>query len=298
MPLLALLTFTFAALVAGLTVGVLLNRQAFERRKNALVGELFAEIETLPTYYSEADVAELPEPVRRYFARNLHEGMPHQSCVRVRESGTMRQKPGQPWTEFVAEEYLVANPPGMVWYARSRPLPLVWIDSLRVHLRGRAHVLTKLLSSVSSVDRSDEATRRSTLLRYVAALPLFPGALLPAEDRSWAEDGGNSARLVLKDGALELSGVFFFDELGNITRFETEQRPLLGRSQPTSVRWIVCYSEHRAFGSSDDLLLPTKIDAEWEIEGKSFHDLEMRVEEFQLDVPHAWGAALGSESVR
>jgi hypothetical protein len=295
MPLLALLTFTFAALLAGLTVGVLLNRTAFERRVGAQVVELFSEIETLPTYYKEADVAAQPEPVRRFFQRNLHEGMPHQSCVRVREAGTTRQKPGQPWTEFVAEEYMVASPPGMLWFARLRPFPLVWIDVLSTYLRGSARVQAKLMSSVSSVDHSDESTRRASLLRHVAGLALFPGALLPADDREWSEHGEDSASFTLRDGVIEVTGVFFFDELGNVVRFETDERPYDGLVDhaPGSARWVVRYSEHRAFGSSGDLQLPTKIDIEWHVGGQVFHYVEKTVLAFELDVPRRWDGGEG-----
>jgi hypothetical protein len=293
MPLLALLTFTFAALLAGLVVGVLLNRTALERRVDASVVELFAEIETLPTYYKEADVAALPEPARRFFQRNLHEGMPHQSCVRVRETGTTRQKPGQPWTEFVAEEYMVASPPGMLWYARLRPFPLVWIDLLSTYVRGRARVQAKLMSSVSTIDDSDEVTRRSSLFRHVAGLALFPGALLPADDREWGEHGEDSASFTLRDGVIEVRGVFFFDELGNVVRFETDERPLTGvGAEPNAggpVRWVVRYAEHRAFGSSGDLQLPTKIGMEWQVGGEVFRYVEKTVQAFELDIPRRWG---------
>ena len=288
MPLLALLTFTFAALLAGLTVGVMLNRRAFERRVDASVVDLFAEIETLPTYYNEADVAALPEPARRFFQRNLHEDMPHQSCVRVREAGTIRQKPGQPWTEFVAEEYMVSSPPGMLWYARLRPFPLVWVDMLSTYLRGRARVQAKLMSSVSTLDESDEATRRASLLRHVAGLALFPGALLPADDREWGPHGEDSASFTLRDGVIEVTGVFFFDELGNVVRFETDERPYDGANVPTSARWVVRYAEHRAFGSGGDLQLPTKIDIEWQIDGQVFHYVEKTVQAFELDIPRRW----------
>ncbi|PRQ09056.1 DUF6544 family protein [Enhygromyxa salina] len=288
MPLLALLTFTFAALLAGLTVGVLLNRTALERRVDAQVVELFAEIETLPTYYKEADVAALPEPARRFFQRNLHEGMPHQSCVRVREAGTTRHRPGQPWTEFVAEEYMVASPPGMLWFARLRPFPLVWIDVLSTYLRGRARMQAKLMSSVSSIDDSDELTRRASLLRHVAGLALFPGALLPADDREWGEHGEDSASFTLRDGVIEVTGVFFFDELGNVVRFETDERPYEGAKPPGAARWVVRYAEHRGFGSGGDLQLPTKIDMEWHVAGQVFHYVEKRVEGFELDIPRRW----------
>lgn len=292
MPILALLTFTFAALIAGLIAGAVLNRTAIGRRVDAEVARLFEQIDTLPTYYTEADIADEPEPVRRYFARNLNEGMPHQSCVRVRESGNTRQEPGQPWTEFVAQEYMVSHRPGMLWFARMRPYPLIWVDLICSYVGGLARVQSKLLSTLSSVDASDEATRRATLLRYVAGLPLFPGALLPADDRGWSEHEADSARFRLRDGELEVAGVFFFDELGNVVRFETEERPYEGRHQPANARWIVRYGEHRAFGSGADLQLPTQIDIEWELGDQTFHYLDMKVEEFELDVPHAWSAVV------
>ncbi|PRQ03722.1 hypothetical protein ENSA5_12710 [Enhygromyxa salina] len=297
MPLLALLTLTFAALLAGAVVGVLLNRAAFERRLDAQVAELFAEIETLPTYYSDADVAELPEPARRFFGRNLHDGMPHQSCVRIWEAGKLRQTPGQPWSEFEAEQYMVSTPPGMLWYARMRPFPLVWVDLVNSYFRGRGRVQAKLLSSVSSVDAGDDATRRATLLRYVSGLALFPGAMLPADDRGWTEHGEDSATFTLRDGELEVTGVFFFDEFGDVVRFETDERPYAGMKKAEQARWIVRYAEHRSFGSGGDLQLPTKIDVEWELDGQRFHYVEKTIEKFDLDMPRRWNAVIpeGSE---
>jgi hypothetical protein len=292
MSLLALLTFTLVALLAGLVVGVALNRRSQQRRLDAQIAELFAQVETLPIYYSEADVADEPEPVRRYFARNLNEGMPHQSCARVRETGSWRTEPGKPWTRLEAEEYMVARPLGRLWYAKLRPLPGVWLDVTEWYLRGQAHVESKLLSSVTTVDASGPATRRSALLRHVASLPLFPGALLPSDEIAWEAVSAETSRVVLRDHDLEVSGLFSFDELGNIVRFETDERPYDGPGEPEQVRWVVRYAEHRDFGSAGDLQLPTKLDLEWELDGRTFHYLDMRVEAFELDVPHGWRAAV------
>lgn len=293
MPLLALLTFTFAALLSGLIVGALLNRTAFERRIDAEVAELFAEIDTMPTYYSaEQELEGLPEPVQRFFRRTLQDGAPHQSCARTRESGRVRQRPGQPWTEFVAEEYLVASGPTLLWFARLRPLPLVWVDVRNLYLRGRGHMLVKLLSSISSIDKRDDATRRATLTQYIAELPLLPGALLPSETRSWESISEDAARFTILDGELFVSGVFFFDQFGNVVRFETEERPYMGEhgvtEAPTGRRWVVRYSEHRSFG---ELELPTKIDMEWKFGDQTFHYTEKLIEAIELDVPRRFGAS-------
>lgn len=280
--MLALLTFTLAALLAGLIVGAMLNRTAFDRRIDAEVAELFAEIETMPTYYSERELDGLPEPVQRFFRRNLQEGAPHQSCVRTREAGRVRQRQGQPYTEFVGEQYTLASTPAMLGFARLRPLPLVWVDARNLYLRGRGHMLVKLLSSLTSVEQRDDATRRALLVTYIAELALLPGALLPADDRGWEPVGEHAARFSVRDGELSVAGVFHFDELGNIARFESEDRPYQGAQAPTRALWVVRYAEHRSFG---ELQLPTKIDVEWQLDEQTFHYVERTVEALELDVP-------------
>ena len=285
MPLLALLTFSLAALFAGLSVGALLNRSAFERRLDAEVAELFSEVETLPTYYSEREVAELPEAVRRFFQRNLQDGQPHPSCVRVRESGSARDKPGQPWTEFLGETYLVAGSAALLSFRRLRPLPLLWIDHRELYLRRRAHRLVKLLSSLSAIDKGDDATRKAVLVGYLADLALLPAALLPSDDLKWTAAGEDAATVHLRDGELEVSGTFHFDELGNAVSFESADRPRLDGQLGT---WRVRYGEYRGFG---ELQLPTQIDAEWQLGEQVFVDAKRIVEAVELDVPRRWGAA-------
>jgi hypothetical protein len=287
MPVLALFTFTLAALLAGLIVGAMLNRTTFERRVDAEVAELFAEIETMPTYYDEHELDGLPEPVQRFFRRNLQDGAPHQSCVRTREAGRVRQRPGQPWTEYVGEEYVLASTPAMLWFARLRPFPLVWVDARNLYVRGRGHTQVKLFSSISSVDSRDDATRRSLLIQYIADLALLPGALLPGDDRSWEPVDEDSARFILIDGELGVAGVFRFDEFGNIVRFETEDRPYVGEQKPSSVRWVVRYGEHRSFA---ELELPTRIDIEWQLDDQTFPYVEKTLEAIELDVPRRFGA--------
>jgi hypothetical protein len=287
MPTLALLTFTLAALAAGLIVGALFNRTAFERRIDTEVAELFAEIETMPTYYTERELDGLPEPVQRFFRRNLQDGAPHQSCVRTREAGRVRQRPGQPWTEYVGEQYVVASTPALLWFARLRPLPLVWVDARTLYLRGRGHTLVKLLSSLSGVNQRDDATRRATLVNYIAELALLPGALLPADDRGWEPVDEHAATFSVRDGELRVAGIFHFDELGNMVRFESEDRPYQGEQKPSNARWAVRYAEHRSFG---EVQLPTKIDVEWKLDEQTFHYAERTIEALELDVPRRFGA--------
>lgn len=293
MPIMALLTFTLAALVTGLVVGAILNRRAFEARREVEIAELFAGIEALPTYFSPDEILELPEPAQRLLNRNLNEGMPHPSCVRVRESGSLRQRYGQPWTEFVGEGYLSSTPAGQVWFARLRPFPLVWIDELCVLRGGRGHLSAKLLSSLTTGDAHDHAALTGILLRYVAHLPLMPGAMLPGDDRGWRPAGEDSAEFWLRVGELEVAGLFHVDELGNAQRFTTSERPYLGSRKAEIALWTVRYSEHRGFGDGGDLQLPTKFELEWELDGERFAYLDKNIDDWRIDEPHSWATRAG-----
>ncbi len=286
MPVLVVFTLSLAALMIGLGFGVMLNRAAFERRIDAEVATLFTELDTLPTYHAEHELEDLPPAVQRFMRRNLDDGTPHLSCVRLRQSGNLRERPGQPWTEFEAEQYVVASTPALLWVARLRPFPLVWIDSRELLVQGRAHMLSKIFSTISSVDRDDDATRRALLLRWMAESVFVPSALLTREGLSWTTLDDDRAELTVRDGDIEVHGIFVFDSKGDVLRFESEDRPWTGDSRPQTAMWIAEFSEHRAFGG---LNIPTSIALRWELDGQTFPYQQAKLDLFETEVPRRFG---------
>jgi hypothetical protein len=286
MPVLVLFTLSLTALMIGLGFGVLLNRSAFERKVDGEVALLFAELDTLPTYHAERELEGLPAPVQRFLRRNLDEGAPHLSCARLRQSGNMRERPGQPWTEYEAEEYVVASTPALLWYARLRPFPLVWVDSRELLLRGRGHALAKIFSTIRSIDRDDDATHDAMLLRWMMDLVFLPSALLPREGLTWTPLDDARAELTLREGEVEVHGIFVFDDKGDIVRFESDERRWTGETQPRTALWIAEFSEHRAFGS---LSIPTHVALRWELDGQTFPYLEAKLDLFETEVPRRFG---------
>jgi len=282
-----LLTFTFAALLAGLSAGVFFNRRAFEREVDSEVAELFAEVETMPTYFSADELEGLPAPVQRFFKRNLQDGQPHPSCVRVRDRGEVREAPGQPWTEFVGEVYAIRGGPAVLKFRRARPFPLVWVDSRAVYLRGRGRVVAKLFSSLTTVDEDGDAARRGMLLAYLAELALLPPALLPSDTLRWEPIDDDRATLIVVDGELEVRAQLCFDEFGNLVRFETHDRPcpIEDVDHEGPARWTVRFTERRDFGG---LHLPTRIDAEWQLGELIFPHVRRNIDAVEVDVPRRW----------
>ncbi|HET9082655.1 MAG TPA: DUF6544 family protein [Trebonia sp.] len=64
---------------------------------------------------TEAMLADLPEPVRRYLRYTGVVGRPVPGMIRLRQQGTMRLGSGQRWLPLEAKEHYSVQPPGFVW---------------------------------------------------------------------------------------------------------------------------------------------------------------------------------------
>lgn len=69
---------------------------------------------------SEADLAPLPEPVRRYLRAVGAVGQPRVRAYRVRFRGRIRSAPGARWMPFVADQQSFTDPPVRLFWMRAR----------------------------------------------------------------------------------------------------------------------------------------------------------------------------------
>ena len=167
--------WTLGGLAAsGLALRV--RRAAEDRRAERLEQQLYA-VPTEPPRFTDALVADLPEPARRYLRHAIAPGTPLAPAVRLALEGTMTPTPGGAPVELTADEVL-APQRGFVWTARARMagLPVRVRDryaaddgGVRVHLLG-------LLPLPSSAEQDDVA--RSSRGRLVGEAVWCPTALL------------------------------------------------------------------------------------------------------------------------
>lgn len=167
--------WTLGGLAAsGLALRV--RRAAEDRRADRLERDLFAA-PSAPPRFTDALVADLPEPARRYLRHAIAPGTPLAPAVRLALEGTMTPTPGGAPVELTADEVLAPRR-GFVWTARARMagLPVRVRDryaaddgGVRVHLLG-------LLPLPSSAEQDDVA--RSSRGRLVGEAVWCPTALL------------------------------------------------------------------------------------------------------------------------
>lgn len=193
-----------------------------------------ARLPTSPRVYDENELTVLPPPVRRYFLDTLKNGQPMVSAVHMEHSGTFNMsETGENWKPFRSVQRVVANRPGFDWEGRIAMMPGL---SARVHdayIAGEGILHASLLGLVSLVNlRGTPEVAQGELMRFFAEAAWYPTALLPSQGVHWEGVNDRSARATLKDGEIELTMLFRFNEEGRIESVRAEER---GRTVSGSV---------------------------------------------------------------
>jgi hypothetical protein len=173
--------------------------------------------------FSIDELAEIPEPVRRYFTFALPPGQRRIERATFEQAGTMRPvQQNAAWKPFRAVERFTLKPPGFVWDASMRLAPFV---SLRIHdeyLDGQGATGARLAGLIPiGVARRTPEIASAALVRYLAEAAWVPTALLPADGLRWTAIDEKNARVTLNDRGISASVDVEFNERGEIARVST-----------------------------------------------------------------------------
>jgi hypothetical protein len=121
-------------------------------RRRQVAGEVAAPFGqatgVAPGVLAEADLAGLPEPVRRWLRAAGVVGKVRPATVRLRQEGEFRTGEDRRWMPFRAEQYFTTDPPGFVWSVRMRVAPFVSITGRDRYAGGEGSIRMRLLSVI------------------------------------------------------------------------------------------------------------------------------------------------------
>jgi hypothetical protein len=257
----------FALLGAGALGTAGYARHRFSRRIDECVDALLAVPPPSGAGVFQArDVADVPEPARRYLAHAIPEGHPLGQSARVSQRGTFRSEEGGRWHPFTATQHIATAVPGFVWDARIALLPWVHVRVMDAYVGGSGELEARLASVIPVARmRPGPALNEGELLRYLAEAPWVPTALLPAMGVAWEAIDDRSARATLRDGATSASLVFTFNVRNEVERV-SGLRPFRRDDGTTEPRaWVGRWSHYDRRGG---LLVPTEGEVAWATAGR------------------------------
>jgi hypothetical protein len=204
---------------------------------------------------------ELPAPIARYFTFALTPGQPLIRTARAQWAGEFRMSGSGGWKTFTATQTFTADPPGFVWNASIRVLPLISVRVRDEYVDGVGAMLAKLGGIVPVVhQRGSPEIAAGALSRYLGESVWFPTALLPGNRVSWTAVDDTTARATLTDRGVSVSADFHVSDTGRIVSISmTRYRDVNGHGvlTPFDVRIA---SDYRCVAG---MMVPSSAEVAW-----------------------------------
>ncbi|MFN4255736.1 MAG: DUF6544 family protein [Saprospiraceae bacterium] len=221
-------------------------------------------------------LAGLPPVVRRWLETSNIVGKPMARNVRLRQRGEMMTKPGGQWMPFEAEQYCTVEKPGFLWRTEMQAAPFVPIVGRDKFEDGRGHMLIKLLSLVPIADAKGPEIDQGSALRNLGEICWFPSAAL-RDYIVWEPLDSLSAKATMTVGGKAVSGIFRFNEAGDLASFEAK-RYYDRKEGATLEDWFIASTAWRDFGG---IRVPYKHEVTWRLKTGDFTWLKLEVEELK-----------------
>ncbi|KAL0040803.1 hypothetical protein WJX79_005921 [Trebouxia sp. C0005] len=235
--------------------------------------------------FSYGDLQDLPEPVQRYFKYCMPEGQPRIKYCAIKQQGwfRIRANPGlistEGWKRVKAQQYFSTEEPAYVWAAYIWLAPLVWIRGWDCYLGGKGEMFWRLFSCITLVDFGGAEIDQSALVRYLSEACYYPTALLPSHRLIWNAIDEKHAKATLIHGNHKVSGVFEFNEQGQIVAMCSADR--CRRMDDGSVSQDKWTGYYRKWEERAGIMVPLEMESVWNLIGGTFSFAVLTVTDYK-----------------
>ncbi|MES2267544.1 MAG: DUF6544 family protein [Bacteroidota bacterium] len=245
-----LISSIFAIIILGLLAGKIYMSRQFHQEV-AILFKGSKPVSSRPFSYGQ--LADLPEPVRRYFKLVLKDGQPYISCARIRHNGQFKSGPAKGWVNIKGEQYATTGQPGFIWKGTTN---LFTARDMYINNKGR--LVVSLFGIVKVVDGQGKSFDQGELLRWLGESVLYPTNLLPGPDRQWSAIDARHAKFTFNYNGLALFYTVTFNEAGEITELVTKRY----MDEKHLETWLIKVGSYR---NLNDVKVPTVFEVVWKL---------------------------------
>lgn len=252
----------------------------FNKNVEKEVRKFFSGVENKGTIIQRADLEGLPPVVQKWLAQSRVVGKERIAAVRLKQRVSMRIKEGGKWMPADVQQYFKVDEPGFIWKVRVSMAPLLYFAGRDKYEEGRGHMLIKVLSLVKVADARGREIDQGTMLRYLAETMWFPSAALSNYIR-WEEVDATSARATMTYGGVTASGVFNFNEKGEVISFVARRYGEFN-GQYDMKTWMVNMREHKEFNG---IRIPSAGEVIWKLETGDYDWYRFEIKDIEYNKP-------------
>jgi hypothetical protein len=223
-----------------------------------------ARLPIKPLTFDAREIADLPQPVQRYFRAVLKDGQPLIAAARVSHQGTFNMsETAEKWSAFTSTQLVITQRPGFDWDGRITMMPGINAFVHDAYVSGEGILDAALFGIVTLADiRSTPEVATGELMRFLAEAAWYPTRLLPSQEVRWESIDNSSAKATLKDGDTTVSLDFHFDETGLIHTIRAVARPRTVKGGLVFAPW---QGRFWAYELRDGIRIPIEGEVAWEL---------------------------------
>lgn len=212
--------------------------------------------------YDPAELASVPEPVRRYFETALTPGQAIITAADIEHEGTFDMgEETKRWRPFTSTQRVITTRPGFDWDGRISMAPGLRAHVHDAYIAGEGILHASLLGLVTVADMRDTPEMaRGEFMRFFAESAWYPTALLPSQGVEWQAVDDRSAQATMRDGELAVTLLFRFREDGLIDTVYADSRERVA-GETTELRpWEGRFFDYQEF---DGMMIPMQGEVSW-----------------------------------
>lgn len=267
-------------IVLVFTVVTSIAKIQFKQRVSQEITQFYEGIENTHGTVQATDLEELPQPVKKWLQQSQIVGKERIIATRTRQDITLRLKQDQAWMKGQVEQYFRIDNPGFIWNANIQMAPLFHISGRDQYIDGQGHMLIKVLSLFTAADGQGKEIDQGTLLRYLAEIMWSPSAALN-EYIQWEGINDSSAKATMSYKGVTASGIFAFNEQGEVQSFEAERYGEFDGEYRLET-WTCVIQDHQEFNG---IKVPSQGDLIWKLDTGDFHWYHFKVKEIEYNNP-------------
>ncbi|MBN1651177.1 MAG: hypothetical protein JW857_07605 [Bacteroidales bacterium] len=228
---------------------------------------------------TENDIANLPEPVKKWLRSSGVIGKPYITAGRVTQLAALKMKPDQQkWMNATALQYTTIDNPAFIWTVDVKMNSLLRFAGRDKFHNGKGAMLIKLNSLFTVVDEKGEKLDEGTIQRYLGEMVWFPTLAL-SQYVTWEQLDLTTAQANIEYKGTRGSGTFYFNSSGEFSKFVALR--YMG-NQPDAKRneWVLLVDEYKTF---EGIKVPAKMTATWKLAGGDWTWLKLEITDIRYN---------------
>lgn len=209
--------------------------------------------------FTEKDISRLPYPVKKYFFYCGYIGAPKMYIMKAAyQDVRFLFGKGKPITiDYL--QYNIANKPARIAYIDSSIYGIPF-EGLDAYTDGYGSMKGVLAQFFTLFHQAGGAMNKAGLATFLSECLIIPSAALQ-DYITWEEIDALHAKATISYYDNSVSGIFTFDENGEMLSFETNDREAVKTNGASKkVRWSAIFGEYR---DTQGIKKPTRLQAIW-----------------------------------